>query len=484
MKIGIYIKKPESVFSNGCIQQTYFLKKLFNNIGYQSDFLSIEQNYSLFELTNEPVIFTNETFDYSKYACVILGSLVLLPETNQKLIDNLVSQDVKVINLICGNVFVLHQEEFVFDVHHILSHYNQSYFTENWVLEMYDYAKDYIQLVSEKPTQIMPYVWDIDMIDRYVNENKLLSNYDTHDTSKVNILMFEPNMSIHKNSLIPLLIANEYYKRNKNNVNKIYMFCSENILKRDSLQLFLDKLEVYKDKRIESYGRIVMPSIIDIIHKNNNFINIVLSYNILNQLNFIHLELFHLGIPIIHNCEPFKQNNLYFNNFELLKAVDLIEDVRCNFNKKKYIEECKCIIDEFGPNNMLRHETYKNAFTKYFDKIDHENINVDNEEIKNIIDPCMFYQGSGYVLYGSKDIDKIKGVIDGIRKDEMIYMEIFLDCGDSLDITKLDFNDLISISVIENIQNINYIHAIKYSSFKEVKFIHMNSPNDIKIYTK
>ena len=65
MKVGILIKKPENIFSNGCIQQTYFLKKLFDNLNYDVSLLSIEVDYTHFEMTSEPIVFTDEKFNFS-----------------------------------------------------------------------------------------------------------------------------------------------------------------------------------------------------------------------------------------------------------------------------------------------------------------------------------------------------------------------------------------------------------------------------------
>lgn len=488
MRVGIYVKKPESVFSNGCIQQTYFLKKLFDNISWKTDLLSIESTYTRFELTNDPVIFTNETFDYSPYTCILLGSLVLLPETNQCIIDNLKKHKVNVINLICGNVYVLHQEEFLFDQHHIMGHYNQDYFTENWVLEMYEYAKDYVEMVSSKPTKIMPYVWDTDIIDEYVTKNNVLQSSRSIDCKKINLLMFEPNMSIHKNALVPLLIANEYYKMNKDRVNKVYMFCSDKILERSSLAVFLNKLELFRDKRIESYGRIIMPYIIDVIQKNNNYMNIVLSYNILNNLNFLHLEMFHLGIPIIHNCKPFEQNGMYFPDFELFRAVSLIESVRTTFNKTNYINKCKQIIQFFSPNNQERMDTYKQTLTQFIPN-DIQEISI-QEIIENkkedYVDKSMFYQGSGYVIfYDEEDNNGLNKILGKISLDcEKTYVEVFMQ--KDLDNPKnVDHNDFVSITYIENKEKISYVDCIKYSSFQEVKFIQLSKLiEDVKVYTK
>lgn len=357
--VGILIKRPDNIFSNGCIQQVLFLAKIIQNAGHTVRFLSVEQGYDKFELTEQSIEFTHERTDFSRYKCVILGSLVLLEANNKAYIDNLVSFDIPIYNLICGNVFVLLQEEFVFDVHHIMHHYMQSYITENWVMEMYDYSLDYIALLTGKPTRVVPYVWDPDVVRTYISKNNLFAGTnDPADSSKVNLLLFEPNMSIHKNALVPILIANEYHRRNPGRLNKVYVFCGDKVLPKMN-KTVLNSLEIVKDSKLEMYGRIIMPYIVDNIERHNRFLNVVVSYNLLNKLNFLHLELFDMGVPIVHNCEPYKENGLYFDDFDISKAVELIATARDSFDRVAYKSKCLPILNRFASDNSERIGRYQ-----------------------------------------------------------------------------------------------------------------------------
>lgn len=495
MNIGIFIKKPENIFSNGCIQQTYFLKKLFQNTGHHVDFLSIEAHYTHFELTDEPIIFTDNHYDFSRYDCVILGSLVLLPKTNGPFIDNLRSYtDVSIINLVCGNVFVLHQEEFVFETHKIIDHYKQDYFTENWMLEMYDYAHNYLEMLSGVPTTITPYVWDTDILDKYIETNPQL-NFDKEEShEKINLLLFEPNMSVHKNSMIPLLICDEYYKRHKGRLNKVYVFCGDKVIQKN--QEFVNKLDIYKDNKLETYGRIIMPYIVDVIKKNNDFLNVVVSYNLLNNLNFLHLEMFHLGIPIIHNCEPFRQNGLYFSDFAFYKAVELVEHTRVSFDKPKYKALCEDILLEYSPSNTQRVERYASLFSKHKKKTSntpHESTPItepEQDETLDYIDSNIFYQGSGYVIFLSNtdEIPKLRKCLEIIADTrEIAYVEVFVKEGIAPFQLETTFSEHITVHAFHHTTCNTINDAIKYSSFQEVKFVDINHfvlTDDVKVYTK
>lgn len=475
--IGILLKKPENTFSNGCIQQVLFLYKLFNNANYKVDFLSVEQDYTEFELTGTPVIVTTPQTDFSKYHCVILGSLILTNEgPNIPYIKNLVSYNIPIINLICGNVFILHQEEFVFNTHHIITNYIQDYVTEYWVMEMYDYALDYVKMLSGKPAKIVPYTWDIDIIENYIKKNNVFTNptQSLRDHSKVNLLVFEPNMSIHKNALIPILICEEYYKQHPDRVNKIYCFCSDKV--KDTLNpKFLQHLSIMKDSKLEFYGRIVMPYIVDVIEKNNPYLNVVVSYNLLNRLNFLHLEMFYLGIPIIHNCSPFKDNQYYFEDFKLMDAVERIESARTSFVKDDYKRICfKYIIDEFSPSNLKRIQSYK----AILDNIGEHTLPKTTQEIQAYdvsvdVPNKRFLQGDGYVVVVNDDddlhlsISKLQNI--ALSTSSLVHAEMFYHNSVNVKSIKTILQNNITnlkMNMIEIQDKKNMDQAMQISSFK------------------
>ena len=360
-RIGLLLKKPESVFSNGCVQQPLFLRKSLVNAGFEVDFLGTEKDYREFEFTRDPIVLTDSTTDFSAYACVVLASAVLVEnENNAPYLRNMERYGVHIVSFICGNIYVLLQEEFVFSKHNIMAHYIQPYKHRNMIMEMYDYASEYLNVLSDTKTDVVPYVWDPDVIDSYVKSNQLLQRLGD-DRSKINIMIWEPNMSIHKNAFVPLLICEDYYRR-YGNLNKVYLVCCQDIQKKHPE--LTSRLRIFKDNRVESFGRIIMPYMMDIISRNNNYLSVTLSYTMLNSLNFLHLEMMYLGVPIVHNNEPFEKNGMYYKDYALRDGADRLEDVRNTFSKKDYIERCASILETYASCNSERVERYRSIFAE------------------------------------------------------------------------------------------------------------------------
>ena len=243
-------------------------------------------------------------------------------------------------------------------------------------------------------------------------------------------------MSIHKSSLIPLLIADDYNKKFKDKVNKVYVFCGDEVIRKKN-HGFITSLSLYQEKKLESYGRIVMPSIITLIKNSNPYINVVVSHNILNTLNFLHLECMTLDIPIIHNCKPFEENNLYYDDYSTTSAVELIEKVRTNFFiNSKYRNAKYKIHKEFHPSNFERQHVYKSHIERV------TGIEIDSEKklgpAENLIhlftkvskfiktrkiETSLFYTGAGIIILiqSIEQIESLKRTILSLNEIKNTY---------------------------------------------------------------
>jgi hypothetical protein len=414
-KIGLMLKKPESNFSNGCVQQAIFLKQMLEKAGYVCEYLSIEPKFTKIDDLDQKVRVLHDFMQIPEYKVLIFVSLNLVSPENDKFITMIKRSGAKCVNLICGNVFILHQEEFIFNTHHILSKFKNDFYDEYWVLEMYPFAVEYIRLMTDKPTHLLPYVWNNTILQSYISKNKVNIEIDYHSVNrdKINIVIFEPNMSIHKTSLIPLLICERYHTTYPGLLNKVFVFCGDKVIKLQNGD-FIRGLSIYKDRILEAYPRMIMPSVFSFIRKHNTYLNVVISHNIMNELNFLHLELLSLDIPIIHNCAPFKENGLYYDDFTTCNAIEHIEKVRTNFYvNSDYVTGRFNILKKFHPDQTDRQEAWISQVYRLSGLKPTNVALVDKDESKELIqllikmanfikkqvkiDNTLFYNGIGVV---------------------------------------------------------------------------------------
>ncbi len=349
-KIGIFVKNNDSVFSNGCIQQAYFTYKSIKAAGYNVEFLTTDIDCKRFEIIGEDVIYICSQIDILKqYKLVIFSSLIV---HQYSVLNILKLYGVKIAHLIVGNYYILNCEEFVFNVHTgIMDKLCNDYVDEVWLMPMYKHAIGYIKAITKKPVKISPYVWDSTIISNYSFKNDIQPSYKDITGNKLSILVMEPNMSVHKNALPILCAINSFFIKNPEKIDLVYVLCkpkNPNILKTISM------LDIVRANKIRFYPRAISVEIFSQMNEINSKY-CVISGNIRNELNFLHLECMHLDIPIIHNCIPFKDNGLYYEDSDNNTSYDIIEnhlfDIYHNkYNKsndkiRKIIEAYSCFSD-------------------------------------------------------------------------------------------------------------------------------------------
>lgn len=355
MSVGVFIKKPENVFSNGCIQQSYYLLKQLRLTGHECRLVATEPDYTTFEIDNEPITHVSN-LDGFRLILFVSGSV-----SDEDGLRFLKSKGLKLVSVICGNYFVLHQEEYVFDKHHIIKNAHseayRKYIDQNWLLPMYAEFKDYIELMTGVETIVTPYVWDSDAVDGYIQKNSLAISFKPQNytpKSQIMLLIFEPNMSVHKTSLVPLLQAEDFYLNHPQLLHSVHHFCT-NV--NESSTYLINSLKIQQEKKLALYHRMIMPAVVSsLMAANPTVIPIVLSHNFHNELNFLHLELFHLGIPVVHNCEPYRKAGKYYTTSTMKSVRGHLLDLQANLSNTRYyntyLTEARKIINHYRPHNQ------------------------------------------------------------------------------------------------------------------------------------
>ena len=369
MKIGLFIKSYKSLFTNGCAQQCYFVLKSLRKSNHDVSFITIEDDYKKYELIDEDIYNACDINVLKLYDIVIFTSLIV---DQFKLLNHIKLLGIKIANLIVGNYYIINCEEFVFNVHNnIMKDMNNEYVDEIWLMPMYKNAKNYIQYITKKPVIISPYVWDPEIINKYILQNSLNIKYNVNENINekkgLDVLIMEPNLSIHKNALPALVILNYYFINYPDRLNAIHLLSKPKSNNLDCISHF----DIYKANKIITYPRIVSLDFFSkLIEQNKKFV--ILSTNIRNGLNFLHLECFSLNIPIIHNCSLFKENGLYYEDSDLkteyFKVINYLNKTWNDPNSVQNELSTKKILNQFNSHfhdNILKYDLIsKNLFNK------------------------------------------------------------------------------------------------------------------------
>lgn len=139
----------------------------------------------------------------------------------------------------------------------------------------------------------------------------------------MDIIITEPNISYQKCAIVPLVLANMFYLRESLWKGRVILMnsgrLSANVHVRSGL--FSD-LDIFRD------GRVVLKEREDILTMlRTNPSAVFISHQMNNEFNYMTLELMWRGWPVLHNTGAWKEYGYYWNEREVLGAVDLLKTV-------------------------------------------------------------------------------------------------------------------------------------------------------------
>ena len=221
--------------------------------------------------------------------------------------------------------------------------YDVRIYDEIWISPHFEYHIDYIKYIYHcDDIFVGPYIWEPDYIPKTLNTI----------ITDLNIGIFEPNLFFNKSCIIPIIIADKC----KNIINDCFVFCTDKLQNNSKFMKFVELTDLNKQKHIHLLGR---QKFCDIMKTK---CNIVVSFVDNYDLNYLFLECFYLGIPLIHNSKILKDWGYYYDGCNVLQAYQHIKNIKNNgFDKENYISKHKTILDYYS----MRNPEYKDFFNKH-----------------------------------------------------------------------------------------------------------------------
>ena len=153
------------------------------------------------------------------------------------------------------------------------------------------------------------------------------------------------NKSISSVCLMPICVGDSYVL---NNSLRMYIFNGMKLKRNVYFSSIISKTEMYKRKLISFEGEYNIDNIY------SKFCNIMM----ISKFNYMIFEGVIKGIPVLHNCEKYKDIGYYYDNMD--KAKDQIENIVMfhEMNLEKYISKSKEILSK------LKYELHQNLYNK------------------------------------------------------------------------------------------------------------------------
>jgi hypothetical protein len=337
----------DQIWSNGLFQNVYIIYKLFEAMGCFPIILidSIENN------KNALVHKTFRMTDFKKYMehpHVVHAYIEMAMSCSPEIRKWFRNMGAKVSKLYMGNILNIDIETVAFYKQVNFAHHVAGELDEIWVSPHYDQHAEYAGCINGicDNVRIAPYLWD----PMFINQAE--SRYDGSNLDEGSPRLFvimEPNISFQKNSLIPIMALEAYYRKWPSRVDTIVVVNGD---KLKQVPWFTDNiapsLKIVQDGKLQLMPRAHMHNAVKVF-KNA----IVLQHQVNNQYNYSTLEWLHLGFPLIHNVSRFKNFGYYYEDNDFYGASEAIEKVvkRHNSNLSTYAAQASQLTWSFSINN-------------------------------------------------------------------------------------------------------------------------------------
>lgn len=312
----------ENLFSNGLFQNVYVFYRMFEAMGFL------------------PLMIVNKKSDDINKIPIYMRDLRLI--TVEEIAKNPIPVSVyievgmsidsqmrkylklcgaKIAKLYLGNIINIDIETPIFYPSMHFAHHVIGELDEIWVSPHYtqhaEYARALNHIDIRKPNAVVPYVWDSQILfgngDRKFEWSK----------GKETFLVLEPNISFQKCSLVPLMILEKWYREHSSWNGEIIVINGERLLLIPFFKAIFDSLDIVKDGLVKMRGR---TDILSLLKEFPSGIPICHQWN--NEYNYMVLEYFATGYPVMHNASDWSQYGYYYPNSDLAAGAALVETIR------------------------------------------------------------------------------------------------------------------------------------------------------------
>ena len=314
--IGI-ITGDTGLFSNGLIQNAYFLYEVFTRMGHTCHLLSYNKSYTKLDYNDIPIRTISEddaVFRASDYKMIITVAMGITESMYKKC----KVAGVRVIGFICGNSLLMNMEDFKTSPPTGSIIGKERPVDELWVIEAFDFMKPYLELLRGAPVRLVPHLWSPRLLETVVTErfkkpvSALLYSPTIHTSKQIEIIVLEPNMNVVKTALIPLMAAERVFLDAKELINEVYIFNYP--VENKNAEAILGNLTV--KAKVRKFKSLHIGDILTHFNAKDTM-PVFVCHQLYTPWNYLYYELLYFGYPLIHNSPRLKEYGYYYNEFDI-----------------------------------------------------------------------------------------------------------------------------------------------------------------------
>jgi hypothetical protein len=239
----------------------------------------------------------------------------------------------RVCKLYLGNILNIDMETpmFMHGVnfsHHVIGEQDEIWVSPHYYMNL-EYAACLNQVEPEAASaKVAPYVWDPCVLTD--DGRRHVAWRPRKSGEKPCVIIMEPNISFQKTGILPILIAEEYARRNPDKDFDLV------VLNGDRLSASgYYKANIEPSLSLAKQGRIKYMSRYDMITVMKTYPHATaICHHVNNEFNYMVLEFLHAGFPVLHNCTAWSSFGYYYPENDTLAAEPILGEALFRHNER------------------------------------------------------------------------------------------------------------------------------------------------------
>jgi GR25 family glycosyltransferase involved in LPS biosynthesis len=345
-KIGLYVRQA-NYYASGAGQNCIFIKHSLEAAGFHVDLL-IDYDPSKPTIVDSqiPYIYkSDKDVDYTQYSIIVFGSYIPLKTKIQQIKD----KGVKTVIFHPMNSFDgIQNDHFIHNVETSIPMFEEQFnkiADEIWMVHNHERTyKSLLEIQNDHkiPVRVIPLTWS----PLFTLYNGIQYKYKHPSKNVMDIIIMEPNSSYCKNAWLPLLIAESFYMKYKEKLNKVYIFGSLS----GQANKMINNLSISKDSKLRKIGRMPVNEIIKFFCSSENKVA-VLSHNIQIPRNYAYYDVMNADIPFLHNSLELGRLGIGYLYTNVQEGLVQLENVLNSHNSASYTTQIQKELQLINPYN-------------------------------------------------------------------------------------------------------------------------------------
>ena len=254
-----------------------------------------------------------------------------------------------------GNEYFIDVERAIYNLPHA-GLCSRKVYDAIWTLPQYkDCCADYFSLNARAPVKIVPHLWSPVFLEMGLARMSpdLRFGYQP-GRRRWRMCVFEPNLSLVKTSVIPMLVCEEAYRK-RPTFCETFKFCNTHKSKDNPAFLrFAQALDIVKNGLCSFDGRFYYYQFMA------SHGDCVVSHQWHNAQNYLYYETLYGGYPLIHNSPMMKDLGYFYPDFDCKAGGEAL--IRAYETHDKNLEEYKATAAEFLKTLDISHKPNIDAY--------------------------------------------------------------------------------------------------------------------------